>query len=368
MNTSDGSQIPFTGIQRQYKLLRDEILDATDKVLRSGDLMNGVYTAEFEQWLAVRNNVGHAYTCHSGTQALEVIADFWRQEHDEKPPTVLVPNLSFVATANAFVKAGWHLYFIDTDLTGLFDPKKIPEHLDYQAIVLVGLYGAAVAHTGTVRHWTEWLYKDITIIEDGAQNWLGNASRVGEATAVSFDPMKNLACYGNGGAVLTNNNHLADYVKSWRQHNKGDYYVDGATNSRMSEIDCATMMVKTQYIDQWQSRRRSIANYWQQRLKDTNVRCMITEENEHNHAFHKFVIDVDNRSHLQAKLQTAGIATKIHYEQALNMKDSLKHFLGPDYFLSISSLLSSRVLSLPFYPELSDAEVEHIIDSVLAHV
>ena len=359
-------QIPFTGLQRQYNLHREEILDATDQVLRSGQYMSGQYTAQFEAWLAQRNQTGHAITCHSGTHALEIIAEYWKLDHKQQP-TVLVPNLSFVATANAFVRAGWNIHFIDTDVNGIFDPDCIPEHLEYQAIVLVGLYGSAVSHTGSVRNWTKWIDQDVTVIEDGAQNWLGDAVRVGVATAISFDPMKNLACYGNGGAVLTNNEHFAGFARSWREHNKGEYKVQAPSNSRMSEIDCATMMVKTKYIDQWQQRRREIAAYWQQQFKHTSARCLITQDNEHNHAFHKFVVDVDYRNHLQSQLAADGIVTKIHYEHALNSVSPLSGYPGPD-MMSVSSLLSCRVLSLPIYPELTDAEVEHIASRVQAHV
>ena len=103
MPTTTGLTIPFTGLRKQYNNLRNEILDATDEVLRSGVLMNGNYTAEFENWLAKKNGVSYAVTCHSGTQALEILASFYR-EHDlnfVKPPTVIVPALTYPATANA---------------------------------------------------------------------------------------------------------------------------------------------------------------------------------------------------------------------------------------------------------------------------
>jgi len=359
-------QIPFTGLQRQYNLHREEILNATDQVLQSGQYMSGQYTAQFEAWLAQRNMTRYAVTCHSGTHALEIIAEYWKLDHDRQP-TVLIPNLSFVATANAFVRAGWDIHFIDTDVNGIFDPRHIPEHLDYQAVVLVGLYGADLGNASSMRNWNNLINHTTTIIEDGAQNWLGDAQRIGVATAISFDPMKNLACYGNGGAVLTNNEHFAGFARSWREHNKGEYKVEAPSNSRMSEIDCATMMVKTKYIDQWQQRRREIAAYWQQQFKNTSARCLITQDNERNHAFHKFVIDVDYRNHLQSQLAEDGITTKIHYEQVLNAVGSLRGYPGPN-MMSVSSSLSCRVLSLPIYPELTDAEVEHIANRVQAHV
>ena len=362
-----GFRIPFTGLQRQYNNLRTEILDATDQVLQSGQLMNGPWTQKFENWLAVRNGVKNAVTCHSGTQALEIIAEYWRGlELSNKPPRVLIPSLTFVATANAFMRAGWDIYFVDVDVNGLIDTDKIPQGLDYQAIVLVGLYGAAVSHAHSVKAWTQWVHSNVTVIEDAAQHWLGNNGlRIGDGSAISFDPMKNLACYGNGGAVITDNYDLADFARAWGNHNKGNYKAErGGSNSRMSELDCAHMMAKTQYIDQWQARRRKIAAYMCERFENTSIRCLINEHNEHNHAFHKFVIDVDQRNRLQEKLWNASIDTRIHYEHPLHDNPVLRQFPGPT-MLSVATALSQRVLSLPIYPELTDLEVEYISDQVL---
>ena len=372
-----GFRIPFTGLQRQYNNLRAEILDSTDQVLQSGQLMNGPWTAKFENWLAVRNGVKNAVTCHSGTQALEIIAEYWRGlELTNKPPRVLIPSLTFVATANAFLRAGWDIHFVDVDVNGILDTEKIPQGLDYQAVVLVGLYGADVSHahsvtawTHSVTAWTHWVHRNVTVIEDAAQNWLGNNGlRTGEGSAISFDPMKNLACYGNGGAVVTDNSDLADFARAWGNHNKGDYKAErGGSNSRMSELDCAHMMVKTQYIDQWQARRRRIAAYMCERFENTSIRCLINEQNEHRHAFHKFVIDVDQRNQLQEKLWDASIDTRIHYAQPLHDDSVLRQFTGPT-MLSVATALSQRVLSLPIYPELSDSEVEYVVSQVLKNV
>ena len=130
-----GYQIAFTGLKRQYNNLREEILDATDSVLTSGILMNGPRTAHFELWLAGKNQTKYAAVCHSGTQALEIIASFARQRLGINPPTVLVPSMTFPASANAFVRAGWNLHFIDTDAYGNMDLKKIDPDTSYQVIL-----------------------------------------------------------------------------------------------------------------------------------------------------------------------------------------------------------------------------------------
>jgi len=362
--TSLGLKIAFTGLQKQYDQLRPEILDVTDRVLRSGQLMSGNYTAEFEAWLARRNGVRYAVTCHSGTHALEIIAEYYHTQQALTHPRVLIPTLTFAATANAFMRAGWEVHFIDTDAYGCIDPGKIPVDETYEAVVLVGLYGASVKKYRELRHWQSWLMRSTFVIEDAAQHWLADGSlRIGDAAAVSFDPMKNLANYGNGGAVLTDNLNLADYARAWTMHGKPTNQIVGS-NSRMSEIDCATLLVKSQYIDQWQVRRQEIATYWRECFRDSSIRCLIDRTNDRGHAYHKLVIDIDNRKKIQKSLGIRGIETRVHYEHPLHETGVFRQWPGPDMFAASSSL-ARRVLSLPLYPELTDLEVEYIKDQVL---
>ena len=365
MNT--GLTIPFTGLKKQYNNLRTEILDVTDEVLRSGQLMNGNNTVEFEAWLARKNHVRYAVTCHSGTHALEILAGYWAMMDylGPHPPTVLIPALTYVATANAFIRAGWNIHIIDTDAQGLTDLTKIPTGLSYQAVVLVGLYGASVTHHGNVRTWEHWIQHDTLIIEDAAQHWLSaDCTRIGKGgAAISFDPMKNLACYGNGGAVVTDNLDLAEYARAWRDNGKPSHSNPG-TNSRMSEPDCAHMLVKSKHIDRWQARRQKITDHWCDQFKNTNIRCLVNNSNAHNHAFHKFVIDVDKRDILKANLTLRKIDTKIHYATPLQEMDLYRMYPRPD-LLAASSSLARRVLSLPIYPELTDLEVEYVADQIL---
>ena len=352
----NGLKIPFTGLKKQYNNLRTEILDATDEVLRSGQLMSGNYTAEFENWLAKKNHSKYAVTCHSGSQALEIIAEYYRLQTSVTPPRVVVPAMTYVATANAFIRAGWEVYIADTDAYGLLDKKKIPQELSVQATVLVGLYGAAV---NADRFWGTDL-----IIEDGAQHWLSNGcSRIGNATAISFDPMKNLNAYGNGGAVVTDDIDLLEFAREWCNNGK-PLHSNIGTNSRMSEVECAQMMVKTRHIDAWQDRRKNISLYWMGRLKNSGIRSLITTQNFDSHCYHKFVIDIDNRDIVSRNLAIKGIETKVHYKEPLHELPAYSDYSGPD-ILSVASALSRRVLSLPCYSELSDLEVEYIIDSVL---
>lgn len=353
--------IAFTGIRKQYNNLRTEILDVTDTVLRSGQLMSGNYTYEFEDWLARRNHQPYAVTCHSGTQALEIMAEWYMlQAGRPDTPTVAVPTLTYPATLNAFVRAGWNLHIVDTDRYGVMDMTKLVHSTDIQAICAVGLYGQALNEMKQ----SVWSLTH-PIIEDGAQHWLSNkCQRVGDC-AISFDPTKNLANYSNGGAIVTASRNLMEFARNWVSNGKRTNHAETGTNSKMSETDCAQMLVKTRYIDQWQQRRRTIAYHWIEMLKHQPwITCLIDDSNFETHCFHKFVINVDNRDIVQRNLALRGVETKVHYPTPMHELPAYQHYSGPD-LLSAGSSLARRCLSLPIYPELTDLEVEYVIDSVL---
>lgn len=360
-----GLTIPFFGIKKQYNNLRQEILDASDEVYRNGQLIGGNNTAEFENWLAKKNKSRYAITCHSGTQALETIAAYYYQKTLERnnQPVVAVPSFTFSATANAFARAGWDLLFMDCNHLGVSDIEFFPkDRID--AVVLVGIFGTALR--GAWRHeiYENKKFRDVVVLEDGAQHWLADkCTRVGSACAISFDPTKNLNNYANGGAVITDDLDFANFAKRY-QNNDKDRYDIAATNSKMSEVDCAQMLIKTKHLDEWQKRRREIAKFWIERLAERNVVSLITKDSIAKHALHKFVIEIDNRNAVAERLNELKIETRIHYRTPLHEVGLFRNSLGPD-LLSTASTLSRRVLSLPFYPELTDLEVEYIIDQVI---
>jgi len=351
-----GYQIAFTGLKRQYNNLREEILDATDRVLSSGSLMDGESTSNFETWLAIKNGTSHAAVCHSGTQALEIIASFVKQRLGIHPPTILVPSMTFPASANAFIRAGWNIHFVDTDAYGVMDARKIEHSVSYHAILGIGLYGTALPKS---------LSNLGGIIEDAAQHWLADdCDRHGIGAAISFDPMKNLGNYGNGGAIVTDNQVLHSYARGWTNNGKNTAHAEVGTNSRMSEVDCAQLMVKAQYLNDWQARRKHIAEYWIDKFAGSPIRCLINETNIAGHCFHKFVVNIDDRDEVAEKLKERGIDVKVHYAHPLHELPAYQHYQGPD-MLSAASSLSRRCLSLPIYPELADTEVEYIASSLL---
>jgi dTDP-4-amino-4,6-dideoxygalactose transaminase len=361
-----GLTIPFFGLRKQYNNLRSEILDVTDEVLRSGQLVSGNYTAEFENWLARKNNVKYAVTCHSGTQALEILASYYINQYSfYSQPHAVVPSFTFAATMHAFLRAGWRPTLVDCDRSGLLRLGTVGATNDPLVIVVVGLYGASVANLVDSTVLKSVLLQNVVIVEDAAQHWLASqCHRIGPA-AISFDPTKNLSANGNGGAVVTDDPDLAEFARDWRQNRPFRTLVHhvASTNSRMSELDCAALLVKSRYIDQWQTRRRAIAEHWIRELANSPLRCFVTANNIRDHALQKFVIECDNRDALRTRLSQRMIETRIHYEQPLHEHHEYAVDHALDAF-SNASVMARRVLSLPIYPELTDLEVEYIAEQV----
>ncbi|NDB65227.1 MAG: DegT/DnrJ/EryC1/StrS aminotransferase family protein [Euryarchaeota archaeon] len=359
--------IPFLNLSKQYDTIRDEILEVTDLVYRSGVLMNGPYTKALEEQMAKRMNMGYCIAVGSGTQALEMIAEYHRTHQHlskdvvENQLVVCVPALTYPATINAWIRAGWTPTIVDTDSYGVMDMAKMPDYQEYSAVCTVGLYG----HPVNDGHNLRWKI----LVEDAAQHWLATL-KYGKrpiTLAVSLDPTKNLGNYGNGGAIVTHDIDAAHWFRACRDNGKPDYTVAG-TNSRISEADAAQLLVKLKYVDQWQDQRRSIAGFWSEWLEHEElIRPLINKDNINGHALQKYVVEIDHRDRVQQLLHSDGIQTKIHYDRPLHEIPLYQDYRNPGH-MSVSSMLSRRVLSLPFYPEMTDTEVSHVIDCLIKRV
>jgi dTDP-4-amino-4,6-dideoxygalactose transaminase len=196
---------------------------------------------------------------------------------------------------------------------------------------------------------------------------------------LSFDPTKNLPNYGSGGMVLTDNLRIADAILNLRDNGKDDGHASIGTNSKMSESDCAQMLVKLRHFESWQRRRTQIAQYYCDKLRPYT---RVTETNaDIVHAWHKFPIWLDDnfvagggkpvvmaRHRIRGALDTLGIDTRIHYATPLPDLTCNPHstFLSPSGDYPVSETHSRTELSLPIYPELTDSEVEYITDNVIA--
>jgi len=365
--------IPFTNLRLQYESIRKEILDATDMVLKTGVLMNGPYTQSLEEQIARRLDMDKVICVGSGTQALEMIARFHYESFygvTTNQPTVVVPALTYPATINAFITTGWNVIIGDVNpKTGILDMDKIKQPFD--AVCVVGLYGHPVFDDWYLRRKEGHNKLDgKIIIEDAAQHWLASDySQRPIMKAISFDPTKNLPNYGNGGAIATWDEYTDNWFRMYRDNGKPHTNSYG-TNSRMSEVDAAQMLVKLKYIDSWQDRRYEIAEYYIQRFKDEapRIRTFMSDMlNRRMHGLQKFVIEIDKRDKIKDLLYLDGIECKVHYERPLHEMEPYEGYEGPN-IINNASALARRVLSLPFYPELTDADIKYVADRVIHHV
>jgi dTDP-4-amino-4,6-dideoxygalactose transaminase len=358
--------IKHFGLDRQYLNLKHELLSATDDVLKSGIFCDGSYTNRLENWLVNRTKCDYAVVVHSGTQALEIIAKYlcYVSLDLSVPLHVRIPNLTYRATLNAFVNnnAYVHTYMdrnydveiVDTDSHGIMLQPERESINTYNCYV--GLYGAPTPDLLTSQD-----------IVDGAQHWLIADGNVGLGMAISFDPTKNLPASGNGGAIVTNSEELYKFAKSYKDNGKhfAQEIFAAGTNSKMSEIDCAHVLVRSLYIDQWQIRRQKIRKYYIKEFENLPIRCL--SKKFLFHADQKFVIATDDRDLLRYHLLKHKIEAKVHYEQTISELPATKFLCENTLdFLTASAMLSRSVLSLPIYPELLDSEVEYIASMVKA--
>jgi len=356
--------IPFFGIKRQYQYLREEVIHITDLVYSTGQVLDGPYTVKFEQAIANRCDREFAVAVNSCTQglifALQAVFPTGR---------VLIPTLSFAATLNSVLMADRKPEFVDVDYTGLMDLKSVNyslHHDSVSAIMYVNLFGNTVDYD-QFRVLTEFWGSKPVIIEDAAQSFGASykdipSGKMGDVSVLSFDPTKNLPNYGSGGMILTDDHKLAESFRDLRDNGKQGYHEFPGTNSKMSEVDCAQMLVKLSYFDTWQQRRTQIANYYIEQI-GTYV-DVVSPGKDVTPAWHKFVVRLQaNRNMLQHTLRGKGIETKIHYAQPLDLLSVGGPYANSPIY-SGSHAFSKECLSLPIYPELTDSEVEHIAASV----
>lgn len=316
----------------------------------------------------------YAVAVGSGTQALE----FAYRTLDYKYPNneknkIIIPAQSFVATLNSVFEAGYEPSFCDVDrLTGLLNPATIDEQSEsIAAITAVNLFGNVVDFDRLNTYKRIYAEHDITVIEDAAQSF-GSfynsvpSGKLGDISCLSFDPTKNLPSYGSGGMVLTDDAWTAEMINNYRNNGKSsDHHMSG-TNSKMSEIECAQMMVKLNYFESWQLRRQQIADYYIEQL-DGIVKIPYIENNV-TPSWHKFVVHVIDRYKFVSGLSEEGIETKSHYSTPLHFQPLTYNNDSKHWVLDGAEEFAKTCVSLPIYPELTDAEVDYIVESIKHHI
>ena len=366
-------KIPFYGIDRQYASIKEEILHTTDLVYASGDVLGGIYTNMFEKSMQVRTGRKYAITVNSGTQAL--IFALRSIERRKSANKVVIPSQSFIATLNSVFEAGYEPAFCDVDpTTGLIDFNTIPcEANEIAAIVYVNLFGNIVDYDRLLAYKAMWSTHNIPVIEDAAQSFGAKynnipSGKLGDISVFSFDPTKNLNNYGSGGMLLTDDPEIFEFVNDFKDNGKGNDHIASGTNSKMSDADCAQMMVKLVKFSGWQERRKTIADYYTTELNGVVIIPEI--DDKVTHAYSKFVIHSPNRGEIINGLTSEGIETRIHYQIPLHLAPLVYGGTNShdDGTLEGAESFSRTCVSLPIYPELTDAEVEFVVDAIKRNI
>ncbi|MDY0196090.1 MAG: DegT/DnrJ/EryC1/StrS family aminotransferase [Sulfurovaceae bacterium] len=369
-------KIDFANLQYQHNLYKDEIEQALLSVARKCNFIMGEEIAQLE--LSLQNFTGskHAISCSSGTDALLLaMMALGIKPGDE----IITTPFTFIATAETIAFLGAKPVFVDIDETIYnIDPSKIEAAITdkTKAIIPVSLYGqpadmdAIQAIADKYSHTNSHPHKIYTII-DGAQSfgstYKGKSdSSLGDISCTSFFPAKPLGCYGDGGAVFTNDDELAEKIKSLRIHGqtKRYYHKYIGMGGRLDTIQAAVLNVKLKYYDKDLKLRQEVANKYSVSLSsqcESQGIIMPTLTPHTTSAWAQYSIRVKDREKLQEKLSNVGIPTAVHYPLPLHLQECFAYLGYKEGDFPISETVANEIMSLPMNPYLSDEEIEYIV-------
>lgn len=367
--------IQLRDIRRQYEALHSEIDEAMHSIVVSGSYIMGEAVAELEQQLAEYIGVKHCISCASGTDALRLAL---MAMGIGKGDAVFVPDFTFFATAEAVALQGATPVFVDVfqddfniDVDDLAEKiHYVENHTDLHpaTVIAVDLFGQPADFLDL-----KPLCKghNLLLIEDGAQGFggaIGNqrACSFGDIGTTSFFPAKPLGCYGDGGAMFTDNDEWADLLRSLRVHGKGTDKYDNVhigLNSRLDTLQAAVLQVKLRHFDEELKAVNRIAHEYNQRLRYKLTVPVVPSAITSSWA--QYVVQTGDRDELQAKLKAAGIQTAVYYPRTMSQQSAFKEIPNIVYNTSpIARQLTRTALSLPIHPYLTDQEIELITDAI----
>jgi dTDP-4-amino-4,6-dideoxygalactose transaminase len=359
--------VPFVDLKRQYQVIKQEVDSAIQEVVLNTSFILGKPVAEFEEKFARFCEVKHCIGVNSGTSAL--ILALQALGIGQGDDAITTAN-TFIATAEAISCIGAKPVFCDIEERSYnLDPKKLEKAITKRtkAIIAVHLYGQPVDLDPILEIAKE---NGIPVIEDACQSHgaLYKGKRVGGfgvMAAFSFYPGKNLGAYGEGGAIITNDDSLAEKMRMLRDHgsSKKYYHEYIGNNYRLEGIQGAVLSVKLRYLDEWNEKRRINAGIYKEYLKGMPV--VLPEEMDYaRHVYHLFVVRVKDRERLIDFLNQKGISTGIHYPVPIHLQKAYS-FLGyKKGSLPVTERFMDEILSLPMFPELKEDEIHYVADCI----
>ncbi len=359
----------------QYLKIKKEIDQAIQSVIDSTAFVKGPQVHKFEDELAAYLNVKNVIACANGTDALQIAL----MTLDLKPgDEVITSTFTFIATVEVIALLGYTPILVDVDPdTFLIDIKEIKKAVTKRtkAVIPVHLFGQNANMEEIINIAKEY---NLYIIEDAAQSigsefyfsnkTISKSGTIGDIGCTSFFPSKNLGCYGDGGAIYTNNDQLAQKIRLIANHGmKVQYHYDRiGVNSRLDGIQAAILSEKLKYLDQYCKARQKVADYYDEQLNKIKGIKIPERVSNSSHVFHQYTLQVENdqRDKLKDYLRSKNIPSMIYYPIPLHKQKAFQKFGTLNLKLSVSEELVKKVLSLPMHTELDEEQLFYITSSI----
>ncbi|MBL7084176.1 MAG: DegT/DnrJ/EryC1/StrS family aminotransferase [Candidatus Aminicenantes bacterium] len=358
-------KVPFLDLKVTYLELADEIDSAIKSVLKGGWYILGENVRCFEEEFAAYCGCRYCVGVGSGMDALELLL---KAHEIGQGDEVVVPANTYIASALAVSNVGAIPVLVEPDpRTCNIDPFRIEAVITSRtrAVMAVHLYG----QTADMKRFKEICRKcGLKLFEDaaqahGAMHFGVKAGSLSDGAGFSFYPGKNLGAFGDGGAVLTDERDVAEYVRMARNYGSGKKYYNAikGMNSRLDELQAAILRVKLRHLDEWNRRRSEVAQIYLDRLEARDEELVLPHIGEGNtHVWHLFTVRSNRRDKLRAHLEKRGIETLIHYPVPLYSQAAYQEMSRSRKNYPISDSISERILSLPMGPHLSKEAAEYV--------
>lgn len=361
--------IPFIDLKAQYAALKRSIDSRIQQVLDHGQYIMGPEVKALEQALESFTQAKHCITVSSGTEALLIaLMALGIGPGDE----VITTSFTFAATAEVIVLVGAKPVFVDIDpATCNIDPQLIEAKITdrTKAIMPVSLYGQ-VANLEAINAIAA-RHGNLPVIEDAAQSFgasskLGKSCNLSSIGCTSFFPSKPLGCYGDGGAIFTNDDAVAQACREIRVHGQSKRYTHTriGVGGRMDTLQCAIVLAKLERFDWEINQRIALGQRYIELIEQAKIPVQLIHIEEGNECvWGQFTILLDHREAVQAKLQIAGVPTAVHYPIPMNQQPAYAHLCCPDC-TPLAAQAGQRVMSLPFSPDLTEATQIYVVQAL----
>lgn len=374
----------FRDLQKQYQVLKSDIDEKILSVCASARYISGPEVSELEMQLAEYVGVKHCITCANGTDAITLAIKAWGLE---KGDAVFVPDFTFFSSAECPASEDTTCIFVDVDKqTYNMDPVKLEETVksviadgkyEPKAVIAVDLFGQPADYDNIRKICAKY---NLLLLEDGAQGFGGSingkmACSFGDISTTSFFPAKPLGCYGDGGAVFTDNDEWAALIRSYAVHGKAgnDKYnnIRLGLNSRLDTIQAAILQVKLKaFADYELDDVNKVADWYDKAIKDTGLDKVLVlpyVKEGYRSSWAQYTIQLPtsiDRNSLQSKLKEKGIPTMLYYMKPMHLQGAFK---GTDSEMAecpVTVDLCNRVLSLPMHPYMTEEQIELIVEEL----